>query len=329
MKKLLSVLVLILILFLPVNLTAYAADEDEDSFFTLTAFDYYDFDMFTPNWTFCFKPTYNYKHHFLWFDWGKDGIRSYDINYVNFLFYLEDEEREKFYDENELLELGCKSEFEVMFEYVFDSVDDSGEHYKTTGEVAIPFTEFNYNFGYEIKLDYASIINCSEYGALGYPTVIKSFEVYLYHPDTGECGNIYHFDFYCDEDYSLQVYNDIDISFITEDDIKFICDDVCYDYSICDDGVHLYSDYPLSNFEEDFKENVENVVEDVWDLINAILFDVPKAIWRVLKFIFSLFIMLPVWIHKLLPFVPESVITFLMFVFVLGIVVGIYKIFKE
>ena len=305
MKKLFVCLLLAFTLLFPAKSEVYAAEELNysemvDTFATMN----------NPQWTIHFNPEFEYKYEFWIFGFGRsDAYKKWNIGDMYYSFDLLNEYADRMTFEQNM------DAFEIIFDFEFLSCDKNGEIQNSSALYTYPVSDYYADGSFSCTLAYEDILSGSEYYNSDYMTVVSSVKVTLHQTVINRCGTsiVYNFT-YENDNFDKQICNGIS----------------CYKYN--SSGVMLFMGDGIDTYREDdtFEyymytlvpgSEVESYVQ-LLHLLSAFIVDLPRTVWNVIKFFFTFIIMLPSYIHMIVPFLPEYIIGAMMFVMVFGVVWG-------
>lgn len=85
----------------------------------------------------------------------------------------------------------------------------------------------------------------------------------------------------------------------------------------------------LCHFVVVYPGTLQDILFQITDFFQFLLIDLPGMLWKLVVFIFEFLALLPGYVHKLLPFIPQGIITLLMVCIYFGVLWGIYLKFKK
>lgn len=264
-----------------------------------------------------YMPVLKYKYKFLWFEWGSPEELAWNIESISYYYTLRNEHK------GEQLVGYNRSAMVVTFEIDYRSVDENGNYYDSSAVFTYPFNDYYNGTNYmEFVLPYEDILSGCEYYSKGYDTVLKSVRVYVSNKILNRRGSIMQFDLSCNENYATQIYTDIFYSIATDSEPVLFSDiSEIFMEDEAGDGnggplemCHLVVVYPGSLQETVFK----------WDnFIESLLFGLRDMLFEGIPFVFNFLGMVPLYLHKLVPFVPLWIISLIMFCIYFGLSLGL------
>lgn len=315
MKKLFAILLFALTFVCMASENVYAGTDE----YTYTEYVDEVAGMEKPYWSFDYYPELKYEHKFLIFNWGEAETVSWDIDTVSYYFTMNNEHV------GEYLIGYNPSDMEIIFEYVYSSVNENMDKYTSESTFRYSLAEKEFNNGYvEYEIPYEEVLAGSEYYNQGYNTLIKSVKVSIVSKVLSKVGTSMYYEFSYDDNYKKQIYTGIKFYKINDTD-KLLISETAGSYKSDDDGLgdgnggeiekhHYVVIYPDSIQEDMFNLN---------DVLTLILVEFPRAIWKVIVFLYEFIAMLPEMIHMAVPFLPEPLIAAFMFVVTFGVIWGI------
>lgn len=323
MKKIFCFVLLLSALLSPVSLVAYAEDTEElvefSSFVDEVA------GMVDPRFAFEYVPQLEYENKFLFFEWGDSKEVAWDIQNVSYYFTLNNEHK------SEAIVGYNSTDLEIVFEYYYTSVDDELNEYMSKAAFRYPMSEIALVGDYfELTVPYKDVLAGSEYYELGYDTVLNQTTIYIRSKILNKCGTVAHYEFYVNDNISTQIYTGIDYYEFDLKDIKLISDVARSfkgdNYGLSDGNGGVVETHYFVNV---LPDSLQEQAFEISDFFTIILLDVPVAVWNVLKFLVSFILTLPSLITMFLPFLPEFVVSAILYVIVFGLVVfGFVKLWN-
>ena len=272
-----------------------------------------------PYWSFDYYPILSYSNKFLWFEWGKAETVGWNIDTVSFYFNMVNMHK------GEFLVGYNPSDMDITFEFAYSSIDENLQKYNFSSSITYSLADIDFDNDYvEFVIPYQEVLSQCKYYEQGYETILKSVAVSISSRVLKKHGTVIQYDFYFDENYAKQIYTGIDYYKLTDAD-QLLVTTTAGSFKGDDDGL---GDGNGGNVEKHYfvviyPDSVQKDAFDINDIFTSLLVEFPRAIWNVLEFLFDFILLLPSYIHMVVPFLPEYIIAAIMFVIVFGIVWGI------
>ncbi|MBQ7304236.1 MAG: hypothetical protein IJW75_04900 [Alphaproteobacteria bacterium] len=310
MKKFLTCLLFAFTLLFSANITAYAAGED------YTYSEYVDevAGIEKPYWSFDYYPELSFEHKFLFIEWGKAETVAWNIDTVSFYFTLINEHKGKF-------DVGyLPSDMDITFNYVYSSVDEYLNHYKSSASFVYSLADIDTSTDYvEFVFPYEEVLAGSEYYEQGFDTVIKSVEVVISSRVLKTHGTYAHYEFYADDNYANQIYTGIDYYMMTDEDMLVISTRA-ESFKDPEDTIDLGGveggnggEIEKHHFVVVYSDSYQEDIFDLNETIEKIAIELPRAMVDVAEFLTKFIVSLPEYICSVFPFLPGFIVYGIMF----------------